>query len=265
MGRTKQERADQTRRALLHAAAETFEARGYHGTSLQDIVTGRGVSKGALYFHFPSKKDLAVAILEEQHALWPRLLTDLRGRERNALRLLLELLMEAAGNIRDDVVARAGTRLACEKDQIGTAVPALFTGWVEIVEGLLIEAHNQGDLRPDVAPRIVAEFLVAGFAGLQRMRTIKGLDGDIHPHLTAMLEHLLPGLVKAEKMAEVLAALNAIGHRTLRNSSDVLPVSLLERKPRDAARLLSADHSKGPAALGGDGIPGSGRHERSRV
>ncbi len=67
-----QERAAWTREGILQAAAETFETRGYLGTSLRDIVTRRDVSKGALYFHFQSKEALAIAVVQEHYEKWTR-------------------------------------------------------------------------------------------------------------------------------------------------------------------------------------------------
>lgn len=143
-----QERADRTRRAILQAAAETFEAHGYLGTSLQDVVAGRRVSKGALYFHFPSKEELASAIIIEQRDLLSELVAELRERHPRAIRLLIEVSRLTASRLRRDVRVRASTRLACEHEQIGRSAEPLFERWTETVRGLLDEAKAQGDLLP---------------------------------------------------------------------------------------------------------------------
>jgi AcrR family transcriptional regulator len=54
------------RARVLDAAAESFQARGYRGTSMQDIVTSAGVTGGALHHHFPTKRDLAHAVISER-------------------------------------------------------------------------------------------------------------------------------------------------------------------------------------------------------
>lgn len=203
-----QRRAERTRRVILTAAAETFEARGYLGTSLQNIVTGRQVSKGALYFHFQSKEDLALAILSAQQEVWPSLISELRLRETSAIRLLLELFRQATTALRHDALARAGSRLACELDLIGPSAPRLFASWADVVEELLHEAHQQGDLLSDANSRGVAEFLVASFTGLQRMTAICA-GRDLHEHVTTMWRHLLPGLVPAERLPAIMDHLAA--------------------------------------------------------
>jgi AcrR family transcriptional regulator len=60
MGRIAGVTAADTRDRLLRAAADVFAARGYDGTRVADIAAAAGVSKGAMYAHYPSKADLLV-------------------------------------------------------------------------------------------------------------------------------------------------------------------------------------------------------------
>src|ERR1044072_9138556 len=62
----RQLRAEQTRSTIITAAADLFDQHGYESTSLSDIVEHAQVTKGALYFHFAAKEDLAHAIMEIQ-------------------------------------------------------------------------------------------------------------------------------------------------------------------------------------------------------
>ncbi|MFC7472440.1 TetR family transcriptional regulator [Actinomadura keratinilytica] len=67
----KQERAIRTRKAILTAAAKIFEERGYRAATISEILSAAGVTKGALYFHFSSKEELAQGILHEQDQWLP--------------------------------------------------------------------------------------------------------------------------------------------------------------------------------------------------
>ncbi|MFP3960769.1 ScbR family autoregulator-binding transcription factor [Actinomadura fulvescens] len=201
-----QARADRTRGTMLRAAAEKFEANGYSGTRLQDIVAGRNLSKGALYFHFPSKKHLAAAIISEQADLWARLLAELRERHPRAIHLLPALLCRAAAQHSEDVMARASTRLAIERDRIGEEIPPLFASWTDLLQRLLAEAKEQGDLRPEVDPRSTAELIVATFTGLCQTPAGGAARVDFKHHLTQMWKLLLPGLATPECLADLEAA-----------------------------------------------------------
>src|SRR4051812_11448556 len=50
---------------LLRAAQDVFVARGFHAAAMDAIADGAGVSKPALYQHFPGKRELCLALLEE--------------------------------------------------------------------------------------------------------------------------------------------------------------------------------------------------------
>jgi AcrR family transcriptional regulator len=66
--RTKRARAQgrDAREALLQAAQELFAERGYRDASVDEIAERAGYSKGAVYWHFPSKDDLFFALMEER-------------------------------------------------------------------------------------------------------------------------------------------------------------------------------------------------------
>ena len=49
--------AKDTRTRLIETTARLLQHRGYHGTSLSDILNASGAPRGSLYFHFPGGKD----------------------------------------------------------------------------------------------------------------------------------------------------------------------------------------------------------------
>jgi AcrR family transcriptional regulator len=59
------ERRD-ARQDLLSAAADVFAERGFHDASIDEIAERAGYSKGAVYWHFASKDDLFLALVEER-------------------------------------------------------------------------------------------------------------------------------------------------------------------------------------------------------
>lgn len=64
--RTKEE-AQETRRQILEAAEQAFYERGVARTTLADIATLAGVTRGAIYWHFSNKADLVQAMLDSLH------------------------------------------------------------------------------------------------------------------------------------------------------------------------------------------------------
>lgn len=59
------ERGEATRAAIVGAARELFAERGYADVGTNEVVERAGVTRGAMYHHFPTKKDLFRAVYEE--------------------------------------------------------------------------------------------------------------------------------------------------------------------------------------------------------
>ena len=56
-------RSEETRSTILHTALELFSRNGYDATGVAEICKKAKVSKGAFYYHFPSKQDLFLALM----------------------------------------------------------------------------------------------------------------------------------------------------------------------------------------------------------
>ncbi len=55
-----------TRNRILDAAMDIFQRRGYHESSMQELLAGAGVPAGSMYHYFPTKKSLAMAVARER-------------------------------------------------------------------------------------------------------------------------------------------------------------------------------------------------------
>ncbi|CAI8738294.1 DNA-binding transcriptional repressor AcrR [Pseudomonas sp. IT-P253] len=67
MARRTKEEAQETRSQILEAAEKAFFERGVARTTLADIATLAGVTRGAIYWHFSNKADLVQAMLDTLH------------------------------------------------------------------------------------------------------------------------------------------------------------------------------------------------------
>ena len=73
---------------LLQAAQDVFVAQGFHAAAMDDIADRAGVSKPVLYQHFPGKRELYLALLEQQvDALVERLGQAMAGTDDNRTRV----------------------------------------------------------------------------------------------------------------------------------------------------------------------------------
>ena len=65
-----------TKARILDAALTIFSRKGYHDTRLDEIVTESQTSKGSIYFHFPNKERLFLALVDQFADLLERRVKD---------------------------------------------------------------------------------------------------------------------------------------------------------------------------------------------
>ncbi|WP_328834105.1 TetR/AcrR family transcriptional regulator [Streptomyces sp. NBC_00252] len=186
MPQPKQDRAIRTRHTILMAAATVFEERGYQAATISEILTTANVTKGALYFHFKSKEQLAQGVLagQDQNLTVPP--QPCKTQE------LIDTTMLHAHRLQTDPLVRAGVRLTLDQRADGLDRTAPFHHWTTIVTNLLTQAQQQGELLPHVNPQETAQILVGAFAGIQAMSQATTNYQNLPTTITALLKHTLP-------------------------------------------------------------------------
>ncbi|MFH9618614.1 ScbR family autoregulator-binding transcription factor [Streptomyces pratensis] len=190
MNLTKQDRAARTRQKLIEAAAIVFDRRGYEATTLSDIANAAGTTKGAIYFHFRNKDDLAQIILaqqqqSEEHALSPQPVK---------LQEIVDSGMVFAERLRTDPLVRASVRLSLDQQATDIDRGGVFRAWREANLAILQEAQERGELRCHVDLVATAELFVGTFAGLQQMSQLFSDYDDLPDRVTVLLTNLMPSI-----------------------------------------------------------------------
>lgn len=158
-------KGEATRLRIVQAAASAFVDDGYAATRMDRIVDLAGLTKGAVYFHFESKQDLALAVIEN-HKL--RSLNVIRERVESvspAAQQLHDLGSELIRMTRSDPHAWGVMRLAAD---LGTACHGSpLAEWISLVAEILRRGEADGSLSFDESPDDLAFIIVGGFDGVK--------------------------------------------------------------------------------------------------
>ena len=76
MPKVSTEHTEARKRQILDAALRCFSQRGFHATTMKDIVKESGLSAGAIYNYYSAKADIIDAIARERRAGEKALLAD---------------------------------------------------------------------------------------------------------------------------------------------------------------------------------------------
>ncbi|MBL8096008.1 MAG: TetR/AcrR family transcriptional regulator [Anaerolineales bacterium] len=94
---------DGTRDRILDAALDVFANKGYHSTKMDEIVDQSGTSKGAIYFHFPNKERLFLALVDQFADLLERRVKTAIANEQHGMvrvRIAIETCLDTFGRYR---------------------------------------------------------------------------------------------------------------------------------------------------------------------
>jgi AcrR family transcriptional regulator len=185
----RQERAIRTRRAIVEAAGAVFDEHGYAASTIAMVLERAEVTKGALYFHFPSKESLAQAVLDEQLSLGAVPPHPCKVQE------IVDMTFVFGQRLRTNSLLKGSVRLTvdqCAPPGVDHTGP--FRQWSEYLVAMLQQARDQGELLPTVQLRDTADLLVGAFAGVQLMsRALHGRE-DLGHRISVMWGHLLPSI-----------------------------------------------------------------------
>ncbi|RUW44745.1 MULTISPECIES: TetR/AcrR family transcriptional regulator [unclassified Mesorhizobium] len=176
--------ATDTRTRMIEATALLLRRRGYHGTSLNDILAASRAPRGSLYFHFPGGKD--------------------------------QLVIEVTRASVADVTERLGAQLATESDP-AVAVHHIYQSVARMLE------DNEFSLGCPIAPVVLdapndvpelEEICRSAFEqwiGLLRQAFVRAGVPERRAHALALLvESSLEGLMVIARATRDRSSLNAV-------------------------------------------------------
>jgi TetR/AcrR family transcriptional repressor of nem operon len=166
-------KATATRDQILDAAARLIHLRGYHGTSLDDVLRESGVGKGNFYYYFRSKEDLGFAIIDRvverflERTLEPAF-DDLTADPLDQVRAFLDRLLEVQRQ-RNCVGGCPMGNLASELSDVHEGfrqrLADIFERWRVMLAATLERGRESGRLRADLDAASAAGFVVAALEG----------------------------------------------------------------------------------------------------
>lgn len=196
------DKREETRNELLLAAFSEIHRVGFQAASLQNILKHTGVTKGALYHHFPNKLELGYAVLDEVIGVIMRnqWIEPLQSTDK-PVETLTQILMDGKELFTDEDI-----RLGCPLNNLAqemTAVDdgfrqrinAVYTEWRETIENALRRGVNAGNVRKDVVPEQAATMIVATLEGCigmaktaQSMQALEQCGGGLLHYLETLKE-----------------------------------------------------------------------------
>jgi TetR/AcrR family transcriptional regulator, transcriptional repressor for nem operon len=170
----------ETAEKILDLAETLIQTRGYSAFSYQDISDSLGIRKASIHYHFPSKTDLGIAVVDRYVARFGAGLAALAADETRPSMAVLELYLEPYGSFAAtaDRVCLCGA-LAGEilvlPPEMRSRVEGFFRTHQEWLTKILKRGAARGEFQFVAPPGKQARFI---FSALQGALLVKRATGD---------------------------------------------------------------------------------------
>lgn len=189
---------ESTRERILDAALNVFSRKGYHDARLDEIVAESHTSKGSIYFHFPNKERLFLALVEKFANLIERRVTEaIQGHESPMAKVeaALEATLQTFGKYRRPakvlLVQAAGLGSVFEQKRM--EINDRFAG---LIKTYLEEAVAAGEIEP-----VDTDVIAYAWMGSIYHLTIRWVyTGEPEPD--RIVETLVPMLLRSVNVGE---------------------------------------------------------------
>jgi AcrR family transcriptional regulator len=167
--RQSKKQPEQTRQSILDAADDSFSRLGYAGTGIGGLVAQAGLTKGGLFHHFPDKKALAKAWIDDRLGPNVRQIWMLPLAEVDSLAALKQFfrvrILEIQANDAVSALAAVAAEIAATDDSAGESLEQVFGNWREAITEVLTRGKEDGWIHPSIQPANESALMVAMVVG----------------------------------------------------------------------------------------------------
>jgi TetR/AcrR family transcriptional repressor of nem operon len=169
-------KAEATRSMILHKAFELIYVKGYQTTSIDDIIATTQVTKGAFYYHFKTKDEMGLAIINEvlKPTLASSFIEPLQGEQDplNAIYNLMDSLLMKNEFLKVEYGCPASNftqEMTPWNSEFNKALNELTREWTEAITATIERGKKSGVIRKEVNAKQVTTFVMSGYWGIRNL------------------------------------------------------------------------------------------------
>jgi TetR/AcrR family transcriptional regulator, transcriptional repressor for nem operon len=184
-------KGERTQARVLKTVRQLVRERGFCNTSIDDIIRATGVKKGNLYFHFASKEDLGLAVLEDARKDFVRFLSDnLQGNgPLEKLSAFFDAVLDRHRQRRfvgGCLFGNTALEMSDSNQRFADVIKEVFGTWVGTLAPILRQAQEAGDLQDNLPPELLAKQIVATIEGGIMMARLSKDGNDLRDCLNSL-------------------------------------------------------------------------------
>ena len=193
--------SEETASRIFHQAMRLFLAKGYHGTSIEDITQAAGITKGALYWHFDNKDYLLRRIVEEfEKRFLDQMIHVVREMEGGALDKFEKYIrFNSAFAYYNQELCVSFTTLAAElvgaHHEVEGPIRRIYKKYQNFLSELIVQGKREKVFRKDIDPKLAGLVIIAFHDGILLQWFMNKDEIDGKAYVNAFKKNILNGLM----------------------------------------------------------------------
>ncbi|NMH87763.1 TetR/AcrR family transcriptional regulator [Flavivirga algicola] len=190
-------KAEATRLNILHKAFELIYEKGYQTTSVDDIIATTQVTKGAFYYHFKSKDDMGLAIIND--ILKPTFTNSFvkpLQKEKNPLDSIYTLMYNLLMNnefLKVEFGCPASNftqEMTPWHANFSKVLDELTNEWIETMIAIIEKGKKSEFINKSVNAKQVTMFIMSGYWGIRNFGKLENNKNAYLPYLKELKNYL---------------------------------------------------------------------------
>jgi TetR/AcrR family transcriptional regulator, transcriptional repressor for nem operon len=190
-------KATETRMTILQKAFELIYTKSYQTTSIDEIIATTKVTKGAFYYHFKTKDEMGLAIVNE---IVKPIMTDSFIKPLQNAKNPIEEIYDMTENLllhnpflKLEYGCPTGNltqEMSPWNIEFSNSLSEIIKNWQTTIEESITKGIENGTIRSTIIPQQVAYFIMSGYWGIRNFGKLYNSNDCYHSYLKELKVYL---------------------------------------------------------------------------
>ena len=196
-------KGEETKRKIIEVSETLFTENGYDSTSVQDICNKAEVSKGAFFYHFPTKEFLFLEILDKYLSELDKRMYEIEKRSKNTLKameemvvILEEIFITSEGKF---TIFLEFLRKASKETEIMKKISYQFQKYKKYVSEMIENGKKEGSIKKEINSEFISQLIISLAIGMI-LKSSLFLDQENEDFSKKGIKFILNNIKKEEEL-----------------------------------------------------------------
>jgi len=196
-------KGEETKKKIIEGAEILFTENGYDSTTVQNICNKAEISKGAFFYHFPTKEFLFLEILDKYLSELDKRMNEIEKKSKNTLRameemviILEEIFITSEGKF---TIFLEFLRKASKETEIMKKISYQFQKYKKYVYEMIEKGKREGNIKKEIDSEFISQLIISLAIGMI-LKSSLFLDKENEDFSKKGIKFILNNIKKEEEL-----------------------------------------------------------------